>query len=198
MKTLVQHCTKVIHMFYIYWTVSRHTALLYLGQFQRQSLWLSWTALPGSLWYTRVAGTPDLVSNPWFSGARASSDCLWTSSSETLNTHNKYEILTLWALNYFCKNHGDQKFFFQFEIIINVLVSSFWFIWISMLWVYGHINIFTLAVWGSILVVRIWRLQPKSPVRNSRGPKSPDTPVPHQTYRWAPRLLQCIQRPDNT
>ena len=28
--------------------------------------------------------------------------------------------------------------FFQFGIIINVLVSSFRFIWISMLWVYGH------------------------------------------------------------
>ena len=28
--------------------------------------------------------------------------------------------------------------FFQFEIIINVSVSSFWFIWIPMLWVYGH------------------------------------------------------------
>ena len=29
-------------------------------------------------------------------------------------------------------------YFFQFEIIINVLVSSFWFIWIPMLWVYDH------------------------------------------------------------
>ena len=28
------------------------------------------------------------------------------------------------------------KGFVQFEIIINVLVSSFWFIWIPMLWVY--------------------------------------------------------------
>ena len=28
--------------------------------------------------------------------------------------------------------------FFQFEIIITVLVSSFRFIWIPMLWVYGH------------------------------------------------------------
>ena len=30
------------------------------------------------------------------------------------------------------------KGFIQFEIPINVLVSSFWFIWIPMLWVYGH------------------------------------------------------------
>ena len=28
--------------------------------------------------------------------------------------------------------------FFQFEIISNVFVSCFWFIWIPMLWVYGH------------------------------------------------------------
>ena len=33
--------------------------------------------------------------------------------------------LTLKALNSFCKIHGDQRCFFQFEIIINVLVSSF-------------------------------------------------------------------------
>ena len=30
------------------------------------------------------------------------------------------------------------KGYFQFEIIINVLVSSFQFIWIPMLWVYHH------------------------------------------------------------
>ena len=34
------------------------------------------------------------------------------------------------------------KGFIQFEIIINVLVSSFWFIWIHMLWVYGHYKYF--------------------------------------------------------
>ena len=33
--------------------------------------------------------------------------------------------------------------FFQFEIIINVTVSSFRFIWISMLWVYRHYKYFT-------------------------------------------------------
>ena len=37
-----------------------------------------------------------------------------------------------------CKKHRNQKVFFQFEIIINVLVSSYWFIWIPMVWVYGH------------------------------------------------------------
>ena len=30
------------------------------------------------------------------------------------------------------------KGFFQFEIIINALISSFRFIWIPMLWVYGQ------------------------------------------------------------
>ena len=32
--------------------------------------------------------------------------------------------------------------FFQFEIIINVSVGSICFIWIPMLWVYGHYNFF--------------------------------------------------------
>ena len=53
--------------------------------------------------------------------------------------------LTLTTLEYFCRPtyffvnifvHGDQRFF-RFEIIINVLDSSFRFIWIPMLWVYG-------------------------------------------------------------
>ena len=30
------------------------------------------------------------------------------------------------------------KGFVQFEIVINVLVSSFWFIWIPVSWVYGQ------------------------------------------------------------
>ena len=37
-----------------------------------------------------------------------------------------------------CKKHRNQRGFFQFEIIIIVLVGSFWFIWILMLWVYDH------------------------------------------------------------
>ena len=32
--------------------------------------------------------------------------------------------------------------FFQFKIIIIVLVGSFWFIWILVLWVYGHFEYF--------------------------------------------------------
>ena len=53
----------------------------------------------------------------------------------------------------------DQIVFCHFEIIINILVSSFRFIWIHMLWVYGHYKYFTLPVGGSTLDVRIWRLQ---------------------------------------
>ena len=45
-------------------------------------------------------------------------------------------------------NHEDQRFF-QFEIIINVLVSSSRFICIPMLCVYGHYQYFTFSVWGS-------------------------------------------------
>ena len=51
-------------------------------------------------------------------------------------------LVTLTPLKYFCINHGAQRFFCQFEIIINVLVSSFRFIWIPILWVYDHLEIF--------------------------------------------------------
>ena len=36
----------------------------------------------------------------------------------------------------------EVKWFFKFEIIINVLSSSFRFIWIPMLDVYGHYHFF--------------------------------------------------------
>ena len=46
---------------------------------------------------------------------------------KSLNTHSVFNNceLTLKALKYYHVNHGDQMFFFQSEIIINVLVSSF-------------------------------------------------------------------------
>ena len=47
--------------------------------------------------------------------------------------------------------------FFKFEILINVLVSSFWFIWISMLWVYGQYRVFILSARRLSLYVRIRR-----------------------------------------
>ena len=57
--------------------------------------------------------------------------------------------------------------FFYFEIVIDVLVSSFWFIWIPMLWVYGHHNFFNSSSAGidfrrqnlTSTDVRFWRLK---------------------------------------
>ena len=57
--------------------------------------------------------------------------------------------LTLKVLKYLLYKPKDQRPF-QFEIIITVLVSSFRFIWIPMLWVYGHYKYFTLSARGSI------------------------------------------------
>ena len=51
-------------------------------------------------------------------------------------------ILNLTTLNIFLYKPWRPKGFFQFEIIITVLVSSFRFIWIPMLWVYGHYKYF--------------------------------------------------------
>ena len=48
------------------------------------------------------------------------------------------------------------KVFFQFEIVINVLVSSFRFIWIPLLWVYCH---YKLLILSASTDVRFWRLK---------------------------------------
>ena len=48
----------------------------------------------------------------------------------------------------------ETKGFFQFESIITVSVSSFRFIWIPMLWVYGQ-----------IINLRIWRIKPVSALK---------------------------------
>ena len=53
----------------------------------------------------------------------------------------------------------ETKGFFQFESIINVLVSSF--IWIPMLWVHGHYKYVYSYSAGIDLDVRICRLQIK-------------------------------------
>ena len=89
---------------------------------------------------------------------------LWDVLSLTVTRHplRPTVTLTLKALKYFRLNYGD-----QFEIIINVLVSSFRFIWIPMLWVYGHYKYITLI---SVSIdfkrqnltstdVRFWRLK---------------------------------------
>ena len=63
------------------------------------------------------------------------------------------------TLKYFCKTHEDQRVF-QFQIIINILVSSSLFIWIPICYVSTAIgNILILSVRGLTLDVRIWRLQ---------------------------------------
>ena len=57
--------------------------------------------------------------------------------------------------------------FFQYEIIITILVSSFWFIWIPVLWVYGHYKYFNSCSAGIAFSrqnltstdVRFWRLK---------------------------------------
>ena len=46
-------------------------------------------------------------------------------------------------------NHGA-KGFFQFEIMTNVLVSSFCFIWIPVLWVYDQYNFFNSSSAGAV------------------------------------------------
>ena len=56
--------------------------------------------------------------------------------------------LAVTVQEYFCIKHGDQRFFLQFEIIVNVLVCSFRFILILMLGVHGHhkcVNSFRVA-----------------------------------------------------
>ena len=56
---------------------------------------------------------------------------------------------------------------FRFEIIINILVSVFRFIWIPMLWVYGHykyLNSYSVGIDFrrqnlTSVDVRFWRLK---------------------------------------
>ena len=45
----------------------------------------------------------------------------------------------------------ETKGFFQFEIIIHVLVSSLWFTWIPVLWVCGHYKFVFFSVRGQSL-----------------------------------------------
>ena len=71
----------------------------------------------------------------------------WTISEHHTNMGWRYRLnwvnhSTLKALKYLNANHWDEKFFFQFVVIINFLLSSFWFSWITMLWVYGHYKYF--------------------------------------------------------
>ena len=47
----------------------------------------------------------------------------------------------------------ENKGFIQFEIINNVLVNTSWFIWIPMLYVYGHYKYFDFYSEG----INFWR-----------------------------------------
>ena len=58
-------------------------------------------------------------------------------------------------MKYFCK----KEFSSQFEIIMNILVGFFCFIWIPMLWVYGHYTYFNCLSAGTVLHVGFWRLK---------------------------------------
>ena len=87
---------------------------------------------------------------------------LATNPSPLLNLSNK--PLKRWQ---FLHKLWRSKGLFQFEIIINVLVSTFWFIWIPMLWVYGRYKYFYSHSAGSDFRhqnmtstdVRFWRLK---------------------------------------
>ena len=78
-------------------------------------------------------------------------------------------------LEYFCINHRNKRVF-QFEIIINVLVSSFRFILLPMLWVYGHYKYFNSFSAG--IDFRRQHLTSKVDPRRCTGSKSPPPPLP--------------------
>ena len=82
---------------------------------------------------------------------------LWAGKKSILDN------LALWGLTGKALKHFlyKQRGHFQFEIIINILVRSFRFIWIPLLWVYGQYKYFTLSACSareSALDIRIWRL----------------------------------------
>ena len=59
-----------------------------------------------------------------------------------------FQALTLTTLNYFLDlSNMETKGFFKFESILYVLDSCF--IWISMLWVYGHYKYFNFSSVGA-------------------------------------------------
>ena len=70
-------------------------------------------------------------------------------------------------MNIFSYKTWRPKDIIQFKIIMNVLVSSFWFIWIPMLWVYGHYNILILTVRGSTSESEAVRLKPSRCIKAS-------------------------------
>ena len=66
-------------------------------------------------------------------------------------TNNMTTSSTLTALNYFVQTMETEGFF-QFEIIINVLVSPFSLVLIPMLWVYSHYKYFNSFSAGTVFI----------------------------------------------
>ena len=54
------------------------------------------------------------------------------------HSYTWYILVNPYNADIFVYKPWQPKFFFQFEIILNFLVSSFRFIWIPMLWFSGH------------------------------------------------------------
>ena len=104
------------------------------------------------------------------------SHCSFMNRAWCLQVHK--ECLTRKALNYFLFKPWRLKGFLQFKIIITVLVSSFRFIWIPMLWIIAHykyVNSFIAVIdfrrqnltstgvrfWRLKSIPALWRLRKK-------------------------------------
>ena len=70
-----------------------------------------------------------------------------------------------WNAEIYCISHGEHgEVVFLFEININVFVSSFCFIWIPMLCVYGHCKYLYSLSMVINLIPNLWRLLTKCKV----------------------------------
>ena len=113
-----------------------------------------------------------LFVRPW-RVTRSVTSAIWTGVSRSVCASTpqpfgrwRLQTLTLITLNYFGKTMETEGFF-QFEIITNVLVSYFRFIWIPMLWVYRHYKYFISFGAGNVFIcqnltstdVRFWRIK---------------------------------------
>ena len=95
--------------------------------------------------------------------------CVWRTVSSQSSHHPQEVLMAQFSLYvhkgglkpdsfHFCINQWPNGYF-PFAISIRVLVSSFCFIWIPMLWVHDHYKLHILSVWGSTWDVIIWCLQ---------------------------------------
>ena len=98
-------------------------------------------------------------------------------------------------------NYGDERVF-QFEIIIDVLVSSFWFLWKTMLWVYGHYKYFNSFSAGTVFIrqnltsvdVRFWRIKTVPALKGSRS----DTTNTYMTCKHTLAVLTSYNKKNGT